>query len=153
MPIPASLVFSSPPYVGVTNYRADNWLRLWALGEGPPRPDWSIGQKFCSSEKYEAMLTGVLRAARSRSRQDAVWCLRVDARERTLAVVGRVMASLLPRHRCYERASPSPERTQTALYGNHSTKPGDIDLVYLSPARRKPPLPTGFRLARAAAAG
>ena len=41
LPAPADLVFTSPPYVGVTNYRADNWLRLWALGKdrlGPTGP-------------------------------------------------------------------------------------------------------------------
>ena len=153
MPVPADLILTSPPYVGVTNYRADNWLRLWALGEGPPRPDWSNSQKFCNSEKYEAMLVGVLRAARSRSCKDAVWCLRVDARERTCAVVRRIMAGLLPDHRRYERTSPSPHRTQTALYGDHRTKPGDIDLVYLPPARRKPAFLRGFRVVRGATAG
>ena len=30
----ANLVLTSPPYSGVTNYRSDNWLRLWAIGEG-----------------------------------------------------------------------------------------------------------------------
>ncbi len=153
MPTSASLVFTSPPYVGVTNYRADNWLRLWALGEGPPRPDWSTAQKFCNPEKYEAMLVSVLQAAHSRSRQDAVWCLRVDARERTHAAVRRVMAGLLPSYRLYERASPSPGRTQTALYGDHRTKPGDIDLVYLPPARQEPAFLEGFRLEPAATAG
>ena len=146
MPAPAGLILTSPPYLGVTNYRADNWLRLWALGEGPPRPDWSIDQKFCSPKTYEAMLIRVLRAARTRSRQDAVWCLRVDARPRTLDVVRQVMADLIPDHRRYERASPSPRRTQTALYGDHRTKPGDIDLVYFPRARRKPPFLKGFRL-------
>ncbi len=148
MPASASLILTSPPYVGVTNYRADNWLRLWALGEGPSRPDWSNDQKFCSAEKYESMLAGVLQVARTRSRQDAVWCLRVDARERTLAVVRRVMAGLLPDYRPYERKSPSPRRTQTTLYGDYRTKPGDIDLVYLPPSRRKPAFLKGFRLAR-----
>ena len=146
MPAPAGLILTSPPYLGVTNYRADNWLRLWALGEGPPRPDWSIDQKFCSPKAYEAMLIRVLRAARAQSRQDAVWCLRVDARPRTLGVVRQVMADLIPDHRRYERASPSPRRTQTALYGDHRKKPGDIDLVYFPRARRKPTFLKGFRL-------
>lgn len=135
MPAPADLILTSPPYVGVTNYRADNWLRLWALGEGPPRPDWTTSQKFCSPEKYESMLAGVLRATRSRARRTAIWCLRVDARERTLNVVRRVVADLLPGHQCYERPSPAPGRTQTTLYGDHSTKPGDIDLIYLPSSR------------------
>ena len=143
----AALVLTSPPYVGVTNYRSDNWLRLWALGEGPPRVDWSNGHKFTNPGGYEAMLEGVLQAARTRARSDAVWYLRVDARERTLAVVRRVTAALLPAHRRYERPSPSPRRTQTALYGDHSAKPGDIDLVYVPRASHKPAFSKGFRLA------
>ena len=144
----AALVLTSPPYAGVTNYRSDNWLRLWALGEGPPRADWSTGQKFTNPEKYEAMLNDVMRAARDRSRRDATWYLRVDARERTLDVVRRVMSALLPTHRQYERASSPPRSTQTALYGDHGTKPGDIDLVYMPRARRKRALLKGFRYAR-----
>ncbi|MCE2469403.1 MAG: DNA modification methylase, partial [Dehalococcoidia bacterium] len=146
MPAPASLVLTSPPYAGVTNYKSDNWLRLWALGEGGLQPDWSSEQKFNSPEKYETMLTGVFRAAHARSREDAVWHLRVDARERTLAVVRRLLADLLPSHRCYERASPSPGRTQTALYGNPYSKPGDVDLAYLPSSRRKPAALRGFRI-------
>ncbi len=151
MPASARLILTSPPYIGVTNYRADNWLRLWALGEGPSRPDWSIDQKFCSTRKYESMLVGVLRVARARSRQDAVWCLRVDARERTLDVVRRVMTGLLPDCRPYERHSPSPRRTQTTLYGDNRRKPGDVDLVYLPPYHRRPTFLRSFRLVRAAA--
>ena len=144
----AALVLTSPPYAGVTNYRSDNWLRLWALGEGPPRADWSTSQKFTNPEKYETMLASVLQATRDRARSDAVWYLRVDARERTLAVARRVTAALLPAHRRYERASPSPRRTQTALYGDHGVKPGDIDLVYVPRTSRKPAFLKSFRLAQ-----
>ena len=149
-PARADLVFTSPPYAGVTNYRADSWLRLWALGEGPDWPDWSTDQKFCSAEKYEAMLGGALRATLDHAREDAVWYLRVDARERTLGAVRRAMADLLPEHRRYEQASPWSGKTQTALYGDSRRKPGEIDLVYLPPGRRKPKFIAGFRLARAA---
>ena len=145
----ARLIVTSPPYVGVTNYRSDNWLRLWALGEGPPRADWSTSQKFTNPEKYEAMLRSVMQAAHDRSRGDATWFLRVDARDRTLNVARRVMGALLPEHRSYERASPSPRRTQTALYGDHQIKPGDIDLLYVPQKRRKPGSMNDFRLTRA----
>lgn len=151
MPAAASLVLTSPPYIGVANYRADNWLRLWALGVGPPRPNWSIDQKFCSARKYESMLDAVLRAAYCRSRQDAVWCLRVDARERTLDIVRRVMAGLLPDYRTYERPSPSPRHTQTRLYGDDRRKPGDVDLVYLPRSKRKPAFLRSFKLVRSVA--
>ena len=144
----AALVLTSPPYASVTNYRSDNWLRLWALGEGPPRADWSTSQKFTNPEKYVTMLDGVVRATRDRARSDAVWYLRVDARERTLTEVRRVTAALLPAHRRYERLSPSPRRTQTDLYGDHSVKPGDVDLVYVPRTSRKPAFLKGFRSRR-----
>ena len=125
------LVLTSPPYVGVTNYRLDNWLRLWALGEGPPLPDWSSAEKYVSPAKYESMLLRVLGAVRGIAHEETVWWLRVDARQRTLSMVRRVMEDFLPDHGRYQRVSPPPDRTQTSLYGNPATRPGDVDLVYL----------------------
>ena len=37
--IPCSLLFTSPPYQGVTGYHNDQWLRLWLLG-GPSKPEY-----------------------------------------------------------------------------------------------------------------
>jgi hypothetical protein len=36
-PQPANCVITSPPYLDVTNFEEDQWLRLWFLG-GPPYP-------------------------------------------------------------------------------------------------------------------
>ena len=36
-----STVITSPPYLDVTAYEEDQWLRLWFLG-GPPRPTWGL---------------------------------------------------------------------------------------------------------------
>lgn len=36
---PVRLVVTSPPYLDVTNFEEDQWLRLWFLG-GPPRPTY-----------------------------------------------------------------------------------------------------------------
>lgn len=148
MPATADLILTSPPYIGVTNYQLDNWLRLWALGEGPPLPDWSTAQKFRSHKKYEAMLVGVLKAACDRSRDDTVWWLRVDARPRTLTVARRVMEDLLPGHLPHERPSLPARHTQTSLYGDYGTKPGDIDLVYLPPEFDRPDILRRFQLAQ-----
>lgn len=140
----ADLILTSPPYSGVTNYRADSWLRLWALGEGAELPDWGGEQKFCDVRKYTAMLRQTLQATRARSTPDAVWYIRTDARSRTKDAVRQVMADLLPHHQCYSKAAPYPGKTQTALYGDHAPKPGEVDLLYLPCAqpRRKP---AGFR--------
>lgn len=47
------LVITSPPYLDTTDYREDQWLRLWFLG-GPPRPQRSVGSddRHTNNEKY-----------------------------------------------------------------------------------------------------
>ncbi len=134
LPIPenkAGLVLTSPPYSGVTNYRADSWLRLWAMDAGPCRVDWRVEQKFPNAERYEKTLSACFEATLKRARSDAVWCVRVDARQRTRDVVSRVLCRLLPHHRRHESPAPYGAATQTALYGDKSQKPGEVDLYYL----------------------
>lgn len=104
--VEAGLVLTSPPYRGVTNYRADSWLRLWALGIGACRPDWRTDQKFENEERYEKTLTGCFRATVRRTAADAVWCVRSDARQRTRNVVVRVLNGLLPNHVLREEPAP-----------------------------------------------
>ena len=52
-----SLLFTSPPYQGVTNYHEDQWLRLWLLG-GTPKPEYIEKKhkgKFLSKESYSIL--------------------------------------------------------------------------------------------------
>lgn len=52
------LMITSPPYIDTTNYREDQWLRLWFLG-GPARPD-GYGQgddRHRGPESYWKFLT------------------------------------------------------------------------------------------------
>lgn len=37
------LVITSPPYIDITSYHEDQWLRLWFLG-GPSKPDGALGK-------------------------------------------------------------------------------------------------------------
>ena len=134
--VEAGLVLTSPPYRGVTNYRADSWLRLWALGAGSCRPDWRTDQKFENAERYEKTLSACFRATLRRTSADAVWCVRSDARQRTRNVVVRVLNRLLPNHQLDEKPAPYRTATQTALYGDKTKKPGEIDLYYV-PRRRR----------------
>ena len=49
-----SLLFTSPPYCGITDYFMDQWLRLWLLG-GPAEPEYlknSHKGRFCNKDKY-----------------------------------------------------------------------------------------------------
>ncbi len=128
--LPANLVLTSPPYSGVTNYRSDNWLRLWAIGEGPSKPDWSPEQKFLDIDKYVHMLRKVFEATKARALDDATWYIRSDARAKTRDAITSVLKELLPDHRLKEKQAPYRSKTQTALYGDHRPKPGEIDLIY-----------------------
>lgn len=134
---PADLVLTSPPYSNVTNYRADNWLRLWALGEGPSLPDWKSEQKFANIEAYRRMLKECLTATQKRTHSRTIWYIRSDARLQTKEIITAVMDELLPDHRYYENPAPYPGSTQTALYGDPEPKPGEIDLLYMPPRRRR----------------
>jgi hypothetical protein len=49
-----SLVVTSPPYLNVTSYEEDQWLRLWFLG-GEPQPTYgkvSADDRHSDAEKY-----------------------------------------------------------------------------------------------------
>lgn len=127
----AGLVLTSPPYRGVTNYRADSWLRLWALREGSCRPDWRTDQKFENAERYEETLSACFGETLKRTAANAVWCVRADARQRTREVVVRVLNGLLPDHQLRECPAPYKMATQTALYGDKTQKPGEVDLYYM----------------------
>ena len=129
--VEAGLVLTSPPYRGVTNYRADSWLRLWALGVGSCRPDWRTDQKFENAERYEETLSACFGATLRRASAGAVWCIRSDARQRTREVVVRVLTRLLPDHELHEKPAPYRTATQTALYGDKTKKPGEMDLYYV----------------------
>lgn len=54
-----SAVITSPPYLDVTRFEEDQWLRLWFLG-GEPRPTYghiSTDDRHRDSKKYFAFLT------------------------------------------------------------------------------------------------
>ena len=57
-------VITSPPYLNVTSYEEDQWLRLWFLG-GPPFPTTgrvSPDDRYKSSDKYWRMIGDMWRS-------------------------------------------------------------------------------------------
>lgn len=134
---PASLVLTSPPYMGITNYQYDNWIRLWALG-GPALPDWSQAQRYGNRERYTALLDQVFAALATCCQEEAVIAVRTDARLFTLEATAYALDREWPRHRMFGRRSRAAKPTQTALFGDKSSKPGEIDLIAL-PKTQKPP--------------
>lgn len=134
---PASLVLTSPPYLGVTNYQYDNWIRLWALG-GPSLPDWSQRQRYGNRDRYSELINEVFDAVASRSNEDATMVVRTDARRFTLETTAYAIDRVWPEHRLFGRRTRAPKPTQTSLFGDKSIKPGEIDLIALPKGREAP---------------
>lgn len=139
---PARLVLTSPPYSGVTDYRADSWLRLWAIGEGPPLPRWDNKQKHVNLAAYREMLHRVFSATARLADDDTAWLVRSDARERTFDVVYPLVAEVGGGRAVHVRPAPFRRPTQTSLFGDKAAKPGEMDLLVLP---RDAAAPRGWR--------
>jgi len=125
------LLFTSPPYYGITNYFYDQWLRIWMLG-GSSEPSWSgklWEKKFESKLEYRHLLEKVFEGCAENLTDDAVVYIRTDAREFTLETTCEVLQETFPKKRMYIVGRPFMKATQTALYGDKAIKPGEIDIV------------------------
>jgi hypothetical protein len=128
---PFDAVFTSPPYCGVTNYQYDQWLRLWFLGESPhptaANADWR--GRFESRDNYQRLIETVFSGAAESLAHRGVWYVRTDARAFTLDTTLEVLRRLYPRRKIRAVSRPYRRLTQTALFGDTSQKPGEVDLI------------------------
>jgi hypothetical protein len=131
-----SLLLTSPPYYGVTNYRLDNWIRLWMLGEGE-LPDYATAQRHRDGKRYTQMLREVFRAAKRTLDEDAVIYVRTDRRSFTQHTTKAVLRELWPSHGQFARHE-TPALSQTRLFGHKTDKLGETDFVLLPPGRAAP---------------
>jgi hypothetical protein len=134
-----SLLFTSPPYCSVTDYHADQWLRLWALGgSGTPL---SLKEKhkgrFVNKQAYAALLDGVFGLCSEIMKDDAVIYVRTDSRQFTRESTEQTLKKHFPKHSIEIREAPVNKRTQTDVLGNTSSKRGEVDIV-LSPRLEAP---------------
>ncbi|WP_017327321.1 DNA methyltransferase [Synechococcus sp. PCC 7336] len=128
---PFDLLFTSPPYYGVTNYHCDQWLRLWMLGQrpSPKRRGGRWQRKFESQSDYRELLASVFGGAAKRMSDDSMVIVRTDARKFTLSATIEALQIAFPYKELREEKRPVKGQTQTALYGDTSKKPGEVDLV------------------------
>jgi hypothetical protein len=127
----AKLLFTSPPYHGVTNYFYDQWLRLWLLG-GPNQPR-SIGneckRKFENRKDYVAMLRSVFLKSKSLLSRGAVVCVRTDSREFTKEATIEALETAFPNKRLRSQKHSRPDFTQTNLFDSESEAEGEVDFI------------------------
>lgn len=130
-----SLLLTSPPYFGITNYHYDQWLRLWMLG-GPPtdrrthnRYNGKHKGKFANRMIYSRLLLSVFDRASRLMRPDAIVYVRTDRRKATLAITREALKKAFPKHSLRELNRPVQGKTQTRLFGNGDPRFGEVDLL------------------------
>ena len=126
-----SLIFTSPPYYGITNYHYDQWIRLWMLG-GTSLPSWTGEKwkgKFESKPGYYELLEKVFSGCAKILDKKSVVYVRTDARSFTKETTVEVLKKVFPKKSMEIVSKPFTKETQTALYGDKTQKPGEIDII------------------------
>ncbi|MEP2234489.1 MAG: hypothetical protein ABJM58_06700 [Alteripontixanthobacter sp.] len=124
------LLLTSPPYCGVTSYYYDQWLRFWMLGEtSHPTRDASWKGKFENGADYQDMLDQAFASSRRLLADDATIYVRTDKREATKTATLTALEQAFPEWSVAMIDSPFPRDTQTALFGDRTKKPGEVDIV------------------------
>jgi hypothetical protein len=125
------LLFTSPPYSAVTSYYFDQWLRLWMLGDTatPSRAGVAWKSRFENRAEYQKLIESVFERSARLMADDAVIYVRTDARTFTRKVTLDALRKAFPRKRVTVRRRPFNHSTQTALFGDASKKPGEVDII------------------------
>jgi hypothetical protein len=130
-----SLLLTSPPYFGITNYHYDQWIRLWLLG-GPPTDHRTKTEirgkhrdKFSNFGVYGDLLSAVFASSAKMLREDAVVYVRSDRREPTRSLIRKVLKTTFPSHELRSVSRPITDQTQTHLFGHHAPRSGEIDFI------------------------
>ena len=128
----ASLLFTSPPYNGVVNYHADQWLRLWLLGEldSPKSLKKKNRGRFNSKSDYRDMLHTVFSKCAKMTAKDGTVYVRTDMRPFTHECTREVLRQYFPTHNIQEKTSYT-KNSQTLLFANKSSlkRPGEVDII------------------------
>ena len=134
-----NMLFTSPPYCKVTDYRQDSWIRLWLLNEAGPLPDWKKDPLVHNSESYIELIDTVLSVAKQRLTPRAVVWIRTDSRKFTKQVTLEAVRRNWPKRKLLIRQDVPKNGTQTDHYknGSSSKRLGEVDIVL--PGHRKLP--------------
>lgn len=128
-----SLLFTSPPYCSITDYHADQWLRLWALG-GTANPQ-SLKEKhkgrFINKQDYYDLLDSVFGLCSKIMKRKSIVYVRTDKREFTFNSTLEILKKHFPKHtvQIIDKPLQADTKTQTKLYGDKTLKPGEVDII------------------------
>jgi hypothetical protein len=128
----AKLLFTSPPYYGVTNYFYDQWLRLWLLGYEPRPKSQGLAcrRKFENTRDYVNLLQTVFERARDVVARNCVIVVRTDSRKFTYHATVDAIRRAFPKKRLRSETHTWAESTQTELFDSHVEIKSEVDLTF-----------------------
>lgn len=100
----ATLLMTSPPYSGVTDYWNDHWIRLWILGHSMKK-DWRRSTRFANIGEYREMLLDVLVESRRHLMPDATILIRSDVRRHTWQACLNAIRAVWPEEEVHVRGT------------------------------------------------
>ncbi|MGH1336036.1 MAG: DNA methyltransferase [Aureispira sp.] len=130
-----SLLFTSPPYCSVTDYHADQWLRLWMLGGAsiPKKLKEKHKGRFNNKENYYQLLDDVFGTSANLMAEKSTIYVRTDKRKFTFNSTLEILQKHFPRHKTkiIDKPLTAATKTQTKLFGDKSLKPGEVDIILI----------------------
>jgi len=126
-----SLLFTSPPYCSVTDYHADQWLRLWLLGgsEIPKSNRQKHKGRFACKQEYYKLLDTVFENGAAMMDQKSTIYVRTDRREFTFNSTLEILQKHFPKYKMKIKDQPCIKKTQTEIHGNSSKESGEVDII------------------------
>jgi len=128
-----SLLFTSPPYCSITDYHADQWLRLWLLGgsDSPQSSKEKHKGRFVNKRAYYDLLDNVFGLCAKMMAEKSTVYVRTDKREFTFNSTLEILKKHFPEHKetVLEKPLKEDTKTQTKLYGDKTMKPGEVDII------------------------
>lgn len=136
-----SLLFTSPPYCSITDYHADQWLRLWLLG-GDEKYVYSKDKykgRFKDQGEYYVLLDDVFSKCKHMMSDDAVVYVRTDARKYTLDTTIEILKKHFSDYSFFKRINvlKAKNTSQTLLYGNKTSKAAEVDIIMRRQKKQK----------------
>ena len=131
--IDAGLLITSPPYMGVTDYWNEHWIRLWLLGYRM-RKDWGRSAKFGNARQYRGLLAGVFTATKRHLKDGAAVLVRSDRRRQTAETCFEVIKETWPDRDVFVRFSSAKTAGVSAHHGRGGSRAHEMD--FLIPGER-----------------
>lgn len=124
------LVVTSPPYLDTTNYREDQWLRLWFLG-GPERPSLSekTDDRYRSERPYWKFLTEAWKGSAQLVKPGTVIVIRIGGRRLDKETLPEKLLNTLCQGMQDFKVTAIRERVETEIVNRQTNafRPGSTD--------------------------